>query len=118
MLHNSDTSDYTYVLGDATKAYNNPDYYQALDTAFSANLPKVSRFQRELAYLRPANQSVGEYVVLFDRVGVTQASFSGEEDQPLLHTLNQPTVSGTVSSGETLFTGSWIGPRPRPAMDG
>lgn len=109
MLHNSDTSDYTYVLGDATKAYNNPDYYQALDTAFSANLPKVSRFQRELAYLRPANQSVGEYVVLFDRVGVTQASFSGANTKLLLHTLNQPTVSGTgtvVSPGETLFTGA------------
>jgi len=109
MLHYDDRGEYTYALGDATKAYNNPTYYQALDTAFSANLPKVSRFQRELVYLRPSSQSAGEYVVLFDRVGVTQAAFSGANTKLLIHTLSQPTVSGagvTVSPGETLYVGA------------
>jgi len=109
ILRYADASEYTYALGDATKAYNNPTYYQALDTAFSANLPKVSRFQRELVYMRPSTQAVGEYVVLFDRVGVTQAAFSGANTKLLIHTLNQPTVSGTgtaISLGETLYAGA------------
>ncbi len=57
----------------------------------------------------PSHQNIGEYVVLFDRVGVTQPSFSGANTKLLIHTLNQPTVSGTgttISPGETLFTGA------------
>jgi heparin/heparan-sulfate lyase len=107
MLRFEDTATYTYALGDATKAYNNPTYNQAMDTNLSGNVAKVSRFQRELVYLRP--QPAGEYLVLFDRVGVTQAGFSGENTKLLFHSLNEPTVAGApsaVSSGETLYPGA------------
>ena len=114
MLHFEDTSSYAYALGDATKAYNNPTYNQAMDTALSSNTAKVSRFQREFVYLRsqtlpPEENAVGEsgeYLVLFDRVGVTQESFSGANTKLLFHTLSEPTVNGTasvVSPGETLY---------------
>jgi hypothetical protein len=109
ILRYTDSPQFTYALGDATKAYNNPTYYQALDTAFSANLPKVSRFQRELVYVRPGSPAAGEYVVLFDRVGVTQAAFSGANTKLLIHTLGQPAVSGAgtaISPGETLYAGA------------
>jgi hypothetical protein len=105
-----DNGRYTYVLGDATKAYNNPTYNQASDSILSGNVAKVSRFQREFVYLRATDhepRTTGEYVVIFDRVGVTQAAFSGENTKLLFHTLNEPTVNGTpvsISPGETLYT--------------
>ena len=42
---------YTYARGDATKAYNNPTYNQAMDGQLAGNKAKVSRFQREFVYL-------------------------------------------------------------------
>ena len=104
-----DTPSYTYALGDATKAYNNPTYNQAmLSQGLPGNVAKVTRFQREFVYLRPvAGQSTNrDYLVLYDRVGVTDPSFSGENTKLLFHTLNEPAVNGTgvtVSPGETLY---------------
>ncbi|MBI3959272.1 MAG: DNRLRE domain-containing protein, partial [Chloroflexi bacterium] len=117
MLRFEDAAQYTYALGDATKAYNNPSYNQAMDTGFSGNTAKVSRFQRELVYLRPGatvdargqSQAAGEYVVIFDRVGVTQAAFSGANTKLLFHTLAEPAVNGaptTITPGETLYAGA------------
>lgn len=117
MLRFEDTAAYTYALGDATKAYNNPTYNQAMDTNLSGNGAKVSRFQREFVYLRPQaaapngppEATDGEYLVLFDRVGVTQAAFSGENTKLLFHSLNDPTVAGAptaISPGETLYAGA------------
>ncbi|MBK7200223.1 DNRLRE domain-containing protein [Candidatus Amarolinea dominans] len=103
---------FTYALGDATKAYNNPTYNQTMDAGLSGNVAKVSRFQRELAYLRPlatAGPTANDYVVILDRVGVTQAAFSGARTQLLFHTLGNPTVNGsaaTISPGETLYSGA------------
>ncbi|MBN1812056.1 MAG: DNRLRE domain-containing protein [Anaerolineae bacterium] len=108
VLHFEDTARYTYILGDATGAYNNPTYNQAMDTSLSGNVAKVTRFQREFVYLRPeagAAQS-NDYVVAFDRVGVTSPAFSGSNTKLLFHVMNEPSVSGTptpVSSGETLY---------------
>ena len=96
---------FTYAVGDATGAYNNPSYHQAMDTGLSGNTAKVGRFVRELAYLRPFAGS-GEYVLLADRVAVTQAGFSGEATKLLFHSLDEPVVSGAgaeVSPGETLY---------------
>ncbi|MBI3952174.1 MAG: DNRLRE domain-containing protein [Acidobacteria bacterium] len=90
VLRFEDTARYTYVLGDATKAYNNPTYNQATYPNLSGNGAKVSRFQREFVYLRPTvngQRSTDDYVVIFDRVGVTQAAFSGENTKLLFHTL-------------------------------
>lgn len=69
----------------------------------------MSRFQREFVYLRPETVSAPDYVVIYDRVGVTQAAFSGENTKLLFHTLKQPTVNGKASNlapGETLYTGA------------
>lgn len=103
----------TYMLGDATAAYNNPAYHQAsLSSAYSGNVAKVSRFLRETAYLRPVIRNRPgdlneDAVVLLDRVAVTQPSFSGANTKLLFHVLNPPHVSGvstaTVSAGETLI---------------
>jgi hypothetical protein len=113
ILRMADRPLYTYVLGDATAAYNNPDYNQStLSAAYSGNVAKVSRFLREVAYLRPLvhnrpsdlNQDA---VILLDRVAVTQPQFSGSNTKLLFHVLNQPTVSGVsttaVSAGETVI---------------
>jgi hypothetical protein len=109
MVRFEDAARYTYALGDATKAYNNPSYNQAMDAGLGGNVAKVSRFQREFVYLRPETANDPDYVVIYDRVGVTQAAFSGENTKVLFHTLKQPTVNGkanNISSGETLFTGA------------
>jgi hypothetical protein len=129
MLRFEDAAAFTYALGDATKAYNNPTYNQAQDTSLSGNVAKVSRFQREFVYLRPIANSEwrmangnpqsavhnpqsglqDDYVILLDRVGVTQPAFSGANTKLLFHTLNQPAVNaaGTViSPGETLYPGA------------
>lgn len=107
IVHHEDGALYSYALGDATKAYNNPAYAQTSN--FPTNVPKVSRFQRELVYLRPLAPTVAlsnDFVVLYDRVGVVSASFSLSNTKLLFHTLNAPTVNGTpqvVSPGETLY---------------
>lgn len=105
----ADEPRFTYVLGDATAAYNNPTYNQALDTDLAGNLPKVSRFVRELVYLRPAVSGGADFVVLLDRVGVTAAAFSGANTKLLFHTLAEPVVEGAgtqVSPGEKLYRGA------------
>ena len=109
MLRYEDTPQYAYALGDAAKAYNNPIYNQAMD-GLSGNTAKVSRFQRELLYLRPVDGDSRnrDYVVLYDRVGVTDPAFSGENTKLLFHTFTEPTLNGSasaVSPGETLYSG-------------
>ncbi len=99
--------DLGYVVGDATAAYNSTLWNQAEHTDLSGNVAKVSRFRRELVYLRESPGRPGEAVILYDRVGVTDPSFSGENTKLLFHVLEQPTVDGPstdVSPGETLFT--------------
>ncbi|MFN7139535.1 MAG: heparinase II/III family protein, partial [Limisphaerales bacterium] len=107
ILHFDDQPGYTYISGDATKAYNNPSYNQAMNTPLSGNTAKVSRFIREFVYLRdPAGVSPNEKVVLLDRVGVTSSQFSGSNTKLLFHTLNEPVVFGQgeiLSPGETLY---------------
>ena len=101
-----DSSKYTYALGDATAAYNNPTYNQTMDTGLAGNVAKVTRFQREFVYLRPGSPGGPDFLVLFDRVGVTKPAFSGKNTKLLFHTLGRPTVTGkatTVSPGETLY---------------
>ncbi len=105
MVRLEDAPLYTYARGDATKAYNNPTYNQAMDTGLGDNTAKVKRFQREFVYLRPFAPDRSDYVVIFDRVGVTQRAFSAENTKLLFHTLGEPKVGGTaqtITPGETL----------------
>ncbi len=107
MLRFQDDPLYTYALGDATKAYNNPDYNQAMD-GLPGNTAKLSRFQRELVYLRPidGDSSKRDYLVLFDRVGVTSSDYSGQNTKLLFHTAGEPEINGSatdISPGEVLY---------------
>lgn len=109
ILRFADNPEFTYVLGDATKAYNNPNYNQGINTHLSGNVAKVSRFKREFVYLRPVETAIKEYIVILDRVGVTDAEFSGENTKLLLHLLSEPEIDGTaeyVSPGEILYRGA------------
>jgi Heparinase II/III-like protein len=109
MLRVDDQPGYTYALGDATRAYNSLRYNQAQDTILAGNEAKVSRYQREIVYLRPEAAGTGEYLVLFDRVGVTRKAYSGENTKLLFHFLGEPDVRGRgveVSPGETLYVGA------------
>lgn len=109
ILRTEDAPYFTYALGDATKAYNNPTYAQSFATQFTNNTPKVTRFQREFVYLRPLSPTVvssPDFVVLLDRVGVVSPSYSLSNTKLLFHVLYTPTVSGAgvaVSPGETLY---------------
>ncbi|NOZ95009.1 MAG: DNRLRE domain-containing protein [Acidobacteria bacterium] len=113
ILRYENTGTLGYVLADATAAYNNPAYNQADRSDLPGNVAKVTRFQRELVYLRRAAPEEAEAVVLYDRVGVTDPSFSGGNTKLLFHVQNEPEVDGSgteVSAGETLF------PRAREAV--
>jgi heparin/heparan-sulfate lyase len=107
IARHEDAALYSYALGDATKAYNNPTYNQSAN--YAGNVAKVTRFQREFVYLRPLTPTVttsNDYVVLYDRVGVASAGFSQANTKLLFHVLNAPTVSGApqaISAGETLY---------------
>lgn len=109
-----DSPEFTYVVGDATRAYNSALYHQAQDTLLAGNTAKVTRFVREFLYLRDPDlpgASTDEKVVLVDRVGVTQPQFSGANTKLLFHTLNEPAVAGAgtaISPGETLFSGASV----------
>ncbi|MCP4693901.1 MAG: DNRLRE domain-containing protein [Desulfobacterales bacterium] len=109
MVRFEDNTFYVYALGDATNAYNNPSYNQAMDTGQSGSTAKVSRFHREFVYLRPDAPGAADYLVLYDRVGVVDAAFSGQNTKLLFHTFNEPSVNGvpeTISAGETLYSGA------------
>ncbi len=77
-----------------------------MDTSLAGNTAKVSRFQREFVYLRPAGTSSDDYVMLFDRVGVMSPMYSYSNTKLLFHVLYTPTVNGAptpISPGETLY---------------
>jgi hypothetical protein len=69
-----DTETFTYVKGDATKAYSSH---------------KLSNFTREFVWLKP------DFFVVLDRVTATSPSFTKKW---LLHSINQPQVSGDTFS--------------------
>lgn len=86
------TSEYTYTMGDATKAY--PQW-------------RVSNFTRQLVYLRPLSPGGDEFVVVFDRVTSTNPDW---QKYWLLHFLREPQVSGgteiQIAPGIWEYTGA------------
>jgi len=91
------TADYDYVLSDPTMAYNNPTFRNQPD-ASPQNAPKISKFTRELAYLRPGS-SDNEFLAIFDTVVALERTY---KKTWLLHTHNQPVLNGS----ETVVQGS------------
>lgn len=81
VTRNESRTGFVYSKGDATKAY---------DPAW------VMLAQRETVYLRSTNRT-HPVVVILDRVGSTQ---SASEKRFLLHTVNQPVTSGSISVNE------------------
>ena len=104
ILKFADHKAYTYASADATKAYNDVEFAQSLGAKSQA---KLKHFSREFVYLRPyLKRSSKDYVVLYDRVGVTQKKFSGENTKLLFHTFEEPLILGGgihISEGETLY---------------
>ena len=110
ILRFADSKNYTYVLGDATQAYNSSRYSQSENTWLSGNIAKVDLFKREFVYLRsvdhPGLTGEQDFVVIFDRVGVTRSVFSGEKTKLLFHMARKPEVIGEgekISEGEILY---------------
>ena len=66
---------YTYVMGDATMAYNNPA------VSYPGNSPKMDLFTRQMVYLDK------KYLIVFDRVRSVKPSY---EKRWLLHSATEP----------------------------
>jgi len=70
--------DYTYTMGDATKAYSSH---------------KLKSFRRSLVYLRNHSRS-HPVIVVYDEVVATKSSF---KKTYLLHSIGEPEVRGTIA---------------------
>ncbi len=77
--------DYTYASGDATMAYNNPEF------SYPENSPKLDHASRDLVFLDK------KYLLVFDRVNALDA---GYEKRWLLHTIGEPQVDMKKSGEE------------------
>ena len=87
MVAFSPNQSYTYSAVDITNAYNNK---------FSATTPNATnrtyRVQKAVRHMLFIPRGTSAYVVVFDQVVSTNASFVKKW---LLHTINQPTVTGS-----------------------
>jgi len=95
VLNFEHTNNYDYIFSDPTNAYNNPKFSSDPDCFnHPPNNPKISKFTRQLVYLRGTN----EFVVIFDDIVSLNANF---KKTWLLHTMEQPTLNGdeTVIEG-------------------
>ncbi len=77
--------DYTYASGDATMAYNNPEF------SYPENTPKLDHASRDLVFLDK------KYLLVFDRVNALDASY---EKRWLLHTIGEPQIEMKKSGEE------------------
>ena len=79
------TKDYTYVCGNATKAYNNPWF------SYPGNEPKLDLFTRQLVFLDK------KYLLVFDRVRSLNPEY---EKRWLLHSITEPKINGEIIKEE------------------
>lgn len=79
---------YSYVLGDATNAYNNPVF------AYPGNKAKLDLFTRQLVFLDK------KYLLVFDRVRSLDPSY---EKRWLLHSVGEPQIAGNPVHLETPY---------------
>jgi hypothetical protein len=115
---------YSYICGDATAAYNSPDYqYFKHSNPDKRNKPKLDLFTRSMIYLPGSND-----LVIFDRINALDPSY---RKAWLLHCVARPEVSGRLVKAEVpghiedfdgdTATITWIGgvlPPPDPADPG
>lgn len=78
IIHYEDTKEYTYMVGDATKAYDRK---------------RVKLTQREIVYLRHDSYS-HPVIIVFDRVESVKPEF---EKSFLLHMVNKPVIHKNIS---------------------
>ncbi len=71
--------DYAYLIGDAREAYGS----------------RLSKYDRNLAFLRKGNDEA--YMIIFDRVTAPDPSY---KKKWLLHTISEPTLNGTIVQTE------------------
>ncbi len=76
---------YTYASGDATMAYNNPEF------SYPGNKPKLDHVSRDLVFLDK------KYLLIFDRVNALDPAY---EKRWLLHTIGVPQVEMQKSGEE------------------
>lgn len=95
ITHFEDVAEYSYALGDATKAYD-PS--------------RVSQAEREIFFLRDTGRA-HPVVLVFDRIKSTNAYF---KKRFLLHTINRPETNGltaTASEGGGRITSKTLYPK-------
>jgi heparin/heparan-sulfate lyase len=78
--------EYSYMKGDLTKTYNVPSY-------ISTYAAKVDTVRRSFVFLNHGNDKIPGSLIVLDKVVSTKATF---KKTWLLHTQNQPTVSGNT----------------------
>lgn len=69
---------YTYVSGDATMAYNNPEF------TYPNNTPKLDHASRDMVFLDK------KYLIVFDRVNALDPTY---EKRWLLHSIGEPQIA-------------------------
>ncbi|MBI3245669.1 MAG: heparinase II/III family protein [Deltaproteobacteria bacterium] len=90
-------ADYYYLKGNATDAYHSTGFHAPDDGLVPGHDPdeaKIENFTREMVIL---SQEPNPLVVMFDRVSALNAGWSKKW---LLHSIAEPTVSGTLQSVE------------------
>ena len=75
------TNEFTYLLGNATKAYNTSWF------SYPKNRPKLKLFLRELLFLDK------KFILIFDRIESTKSEF---EKRWLIHTIEEPNVLSKI----------------------
>lgn len=76
---------YTYVSGDATMAYNNPEF------TYPNNTPKLDHASRDLVFLEK------KHLLVFDRVNALDPAY---EKRWLLHSIGEPQIATEKISEE------------------
>lgn len=76
---------YTYASGDATMAYNTPEF------TYPNNTPKLDHASRDLVFLDK------KYLLVFDRVNALDPAY---EKRWLLHSIGEPQITGEVITEE------------------
>ena len=79
------TDRYSYVYGDATAAYNNPNF------SYPGNKPKLDLCTREMVFLDK------KYLVVFDRVDALEPEY---QKRWLLHSIGEPEINAPVIKAE------------------
>ena len=102
VLRKTNNDRYTYAYADITNAYANTRWEEDYSSSRLNQVnyrPKVDNVTRQWIYLRPRTGNDQEYIVTFDRVDSTNASF---QKKNLLHTIGEPILDGSIINTEVV----------------